>query len=1022
MIASKSKYDTLFESSGACNAEIDLNSGKILRVNRRCSELLSISMDHVLGGVTLFEFVQEQDRALIRSHMENVSKGVETEKDIKGHFQSGRKSFRARTAISLLPGEGPPDRLLVSLQELPDNQEDADQELTQANRRLKSMMGSITDGLAYLDRDWIFTYFNDQGARMLDICPENLLGKRVWDVFPHAVGTKFYEGFYEAVEKRQTVFFEEYYPEPLNRWIECRCYPSDEGLSVYFHDITSRKETEIALRQTREQSELQRRVYEAILTNTPDLAYVFDLEHRFIYANEILLKLWGKTLEESVGRNCLELGYEPWHAEMHDREIEQVIATKSAIRGEVPFSGTFGRRIYDYIFVPVLGENGEVEAVAGTTRDVTDRKIAEEMLLEERERLNFALEAAGLGLWEINVEDGSAERSLSHAQIFGYDAIDTEWSYPRFLEHVAVEDRKKVDDSFRMAIQAGANWNIECRIVRSDGAIRWIWNRAQIRRAPNGEVETLLGLICDITASKLAEDEIRRAAETNAKFRTVFEQGTLFAGILTLDGAVIEVNRLALDACGFKRKDVIGKPFWECGWWNRSPELMEIVQAASFAAAKGRVFRCETHYYVADGSERYVDLSIAPVKNDQGEILFVVPTGNDITDRKRLERQIIQQAEELAEQSRRKDEFLAMLGHELRNPLAPIRSALTLLQPMPNIQENSIQTQAREIIERQVNNLTKLVSDLLEVSRVLSGRIRLELQPVDIKQVLHHAVQTVRPLIDRKGHQVEFAFDEAEVFVHADPTRIEEIFVNLINNAAKYTPDHGLIRILCQQNEELTTIRIEDNGEGIDSELIPRIFDLFTQADRSLDRSEGGLGIGLSLARKLVELHGGTIEVQSPPREKSTGSEFIVTLKTLAHAHSPAGGGNTSHQSDLRGLRVLVVDDNEDLVTVLTYALSLRGHEVQIARDGPDGLKTARTWVPDIALLDIGLPGLSGFDVARELRKEFPAMRLLALTGYGRESDIAAAMEAGFDGHLTKPFHLDELERLMCSKPQTHFP
>jgi CheY-like chemotaxis protein/anti-sigma regulatory factor (Ser/Thr protein kinase) len=335
--------------------------------------------------------------------------------------------------------------------------------------------------------------------------------------------------------------------------------------------------------------------------------------------------------------------------------------------------------------------------------------------------------------------------------------------------------------------------------------------------------------------------------------------------------------------------------------------------------------------------------------------------------------------------------------------------------------ENSVQRQAREIIERQVGNLTKLVSDLLDVSRVVSGRIRLNLQTLDLRQVLDHALQTSESLIAQRKHLLVVNGEGGPLWTNADATRIEEVLINLLSNAAKYTDEGGCIEVHCGQlqGQNCVEVRIRDNGMGIEPDLLPRIFDLFTQSDRTLERSQGGLGIGLNLASRLVQLHGGTIEAHSPPPGETKGSEFVIRLPAapapneMQPADEPEGAPRASG-----GRRVLVVDDNVDQVTMLVSGLRNKGYAVQSAFTGPEGLKAALQWNPDVMLLDIGLPGLSGYEVARQVRSALASssgkMKLIALTGYGRETDVALAQEAGFDIHLTKPCDFEQLDRLLA--------
>ena len=368
-----------------------------------------------------------------------------------------------------------------------------------------------------------------------------------------------------------------------------------------------------------------------------------------------------------------------------------------------------------------------------------------------------------------------------------------------------------------------------------------------------------------------------------------------------------------------------------------------------------------------------------------------------------------------------------MLSHELRNPLAAIHCATPLLEPHgPAGGEDEVHSQARGIIERQTDNMTRMVNDLLEVSRVVSGRLRLDLHPVDLNRVLQHAIQTASPLIEQHRHSLTLHPSAEPLWIHADAMRIEEVFVNLLNNAAKYTDAGGRIEVWCEPAgsgaEGMAQVRVRDNGMGIPPQLLPRVFDLFTQADRSLDRAQGGLGIGLTLVHRLVALHDGSVEAVSPPAGETQGSEFLVHLPMTSATSAPGSEArNTDAHEKMEGLRVLVVDDNIDHAIMLATSLRQLGCSVQIADTGPEALKVGKEWRPQVMLLDIGLPELDGYAVARRLRADpaTMAIRLIAVTGYGRDTDIQRARDAGFDGHLTKPVDLDALEQLMTARAPT---
>lgn len=397
-------------------------------------------------------------------------------------------------------------------------------------------------------------------------------------------------------------------------------------------------------------------------------------------------------------------------------------------------------------------------------------------------------------------------------------------------------------------------------------------------------------------------------------------------------------------------------------------------------------------------------------ENEQGVIQCNI---RDITERSRLEKLMQEHAIALADLHRRKDEFLAMLGHELRNPLAPIANAVQLLRLEKN--EGKVQQKARGIIERQVAQLTRLIDDLLEVSRITTGRIHLQQERIALNGIVERAVESVHPLMDERQHELTVSLPPQSIWLHADGARLEQVVVNLLTNAAKYTGNAGHISLTVQQEGNEAVLRVRDTGVGISPELLPRIFDLFTQAERSLDRSQGGLGIGLCLVQRLVEVHGGTVEASSALGQ---GSEFVVRLPATANSvpEPPSTRADTIEATGL-SLRVLVVDDNVDAAETLSLLLEMAGHHVRMAYDGSTALEAALAHRPHVVLLDIGLPGLDGFEVAIRLREQ-PTLKnvvLVAMTGYGQDSDLKRSQDAGFDHHLVKPADLGKLQEYLAT-------
>jgi two-component system CheB/CheR fusion protein len=383
----------------------------------------------------------------------------------------------------------------------------------------------------------------------------------------------------------------------------------------------------------------------------------------------------------------------------------------------------------------------------------------------------------------------------------------------------------------------------------------------------------------------------------------------------------------------------------------------------------------------------------------------------DITRRKELETALRQRVEELAAADRSKNEFLALLAHELRNPLAPLRNAAQVLETAGA--GAAVVEQARQMMNRQIQNMSRLIEDLLDVSRITRGEVRLRRERVELAALLHQASEVARPLLEERGQELSISLPDEPIYLDADSTRLEQIFGNLLNNAAKFTPHGGHCRVTAElltdgsESPGEVVVRVKDDGDGMAPETLPHVFDLFMQADRSYDRKGGGLGIGLTLVRRLAELHGGSVDAHSAGLGK--GSELVVHLPILAPAN---------RESERRGFpgpalspaaaaprRVLVVDDNADSADSLALLLRLRGHEVAVAYDGPGALQTAGSFHPEAILLDIGLPGLDGYQVASRLRRRRRTSKalLLALTGYGQEEDQVRSRRAGFDHHLTKP-------------------
>jgi len=507
------------------------------------------------------------------------------------------------------------------------------------------------------------------------------------------------------------------------------------------------------------------------------------------------------------------------------------------------------------------------------------------------------------------------------------------------------------------------------------------------------------------------------ASTADAKFRAFFEQGPLFAGIMTLDGTLVEPNRLALEACGYTREQVVGKPFWECPYWNESPELMQQIQQATAQAAAGQTYRAEMPYFVADGSQRMVDFILLPIKNESGRVLFLAPTGNDITHRHQLESELRSLAAHLAEADRRKDEFLATLAHELRNPLAPLRNGLQLMRLSEG--EPELVEQARSMMERQLTHLVRLIDDLMDVNRITQGKLELRKERLQLAAVVDIAVETSHAIIERMGHHLTVALPQQPVFIEADLTRLAQVVSNLLHNAAKYSDPGSHIWLTAGQQGNDVVVSVRDDGIGIAADKLSSIFEMFSQVDHSLERSQGGLGIGLTLVKWVIEMHGGKIEAKS--QGPGAGSEFVIRLpivcapsdvQTPEPHHEPAAANSL--------LRILIVDDNRDGADSLAVMLRLLGNDTRTAYDGQQAVVLAAEYQPDVILLDLGLPKLNGYEACRHIRLQPRETELIiiAQTGWGQDEDRRRTHEAGFDHHMVKPVDPAALIKMLAELQQ----
>jgi PAS domain S-box-containing protein len=498
-------------------------------------------------------------------------------------------------------------------------------------------------------------------------------------------------------------------------------------------------------------------------------------------------------------------------------------------------------------------------------------------------------------------------------------------------------------------------------------------------------------------------DHIAKALrESEGRLKALFANAAVGIAELNEDGRFALVNDALCRLLGEKREGLISLPMSSVTHDDDRGD----VEALMKRLADGHIdtFAAERRFVRRDGETIWVKLSVSLAKDADARARRSVAVIEDITERKHAE-------EDLREADRRKDEFLATLAHELRNPLAPIRNSLHIFR-LAGVQDPTV-ARVTDMMERQVGHMVRMVDDLLEVSRISRGKIELRRERVELASVLRNAVDTSLPLIEAAKHKLHVAVPDEPLMMDADPVRLAQVFANLLNNSAKYTQEGGEITVKVHVENGMAVVSVRDNGEGIPPQMLNRVFNMFTQVDTG-SRAQGGLGIGLTLARTLVHLHGGTIEAMS--QGKGKGCEFVVRLPLAAvERAAQAPVKSVQPPQPLRLRRVLVVDDNTDAADSLGMLLQFLGAEVMVVHDGQSALEAMKAFNPAVVLLDLGMPGMNGLEVARRMRED-PACReatLVALTGWGQREDRRRTHEAGFDYHLVKPADVSTLQSIL---------
>ncbi len=654
---------------------------------------------------------------------------------------------------------------------------------------------------------------------------------------------------------------------------------------------------------------------------------------------------------------------------------------------------------------------GRLLHTIGVVQDITERRETEKTILESHQRFRGTFENAAVGVAHVAPDGKWLQVNARLSELTGYERSEL---LTRTFQDITHPDDLDADMAHVQRLLAGEaeSYSMEKRYFRKDGSVVLVNLTVSCMRTAEGAVDFFIAVVEDISERKQAEIELH---ESEARYRALTEASATVVWRTTADGEVIFSSNTWRDITGQTEAETRG---W--GWLqaihpdDRDRTINLWLQPLKTKTIHENQFRVRTH----DGTYRWFSVRGVPICNADGTVREWIGANTDFHDRKMAEEELRRLAAELSDADRRKDEFLATLAHELRNPLAPIRNGLQLMRLIDGSGEAG--RQSLEIMDRQLTQMVRLVDDLMDVSRISTGKVELRKMPVQLADILNSAVETSRPLIEQMGHELQITLPEYPVIINADPTRMSQVFLNLLNNAAKFSDQGGCIRLTAEQHDTDVIVSVRDTGIGIAADQLPHIFEMFAQVDHSLEKSQGGLGIGLSLVKRLVAMHGGSVMAKS--EGAGMGSEFIVRLPV--DKNSPVEGAKTASQPEhdsIPPLRILIVDDNRDSADSLSMVLKLMGHDTRTAYDGEEAVAAAAEFFPRVILLDIGLPKLNGYETCRRIREQKDGMNMviIAQTGWGQADDRQRTRDAGFDHHMVKPVDLNELQKLLAELQAT---
>ena len=813
------------------------------------------------------------------------------------------------------------------------------------------------------------------------------------------------------------------------------------GSVLVFRDITDQKLSEAALRESEEKLRL-------LVDTIPQLAWMARPDGSIFWYNRRWYDYTGTTAEQVEGWGWQDV-HDPAKLPKVLSRWRNSIETGEPFEMEFPLKGANG--VYREFLTqvnPLRDKDGHVLYWFGTNTDIEGQRESQQALAQSEQRFRQLADAMPQIVWTAR-PDGSID--YLNRQWDEYTGIPGSSGLMGWAQILHPEDAWPSRQRWEACVRTGTPFEREARLLdRRRQAYRWHLLRAVAVRDENERITRWFGTSTDINAQKHSEETSRYLARVSGVLAGVVDyESTLqkvanlavpyFADWSSVDVAAEDgsLRRLAV-AHQYAEKIKLADSLMRQSPSESSsavgihsvmrtglPEIVTEITDEFLAQTAGDEQQLEILRSL--GLKSYICVPLTVAGKTLGVLTFATAESGrqyteadlnlatDLANRAAVAIENTQLYQSLRDADRRKDEFLATLAHELRNPLAPIRNSLQILK-MPQLDLETLEM-ARDVIERQVHNLVRLVDDLLDVSRVMQGKIELKRKIVELAEVVSRAIETAQPLVDAQQHELTLQMPAESLLVVVDPVRMAQVIGNLLTNAAKYTDLGGRIFLSAERDADIAVLRVRDTGIGMAAEMLPRVFELFMQVDHASTKAQGGLGIGLTLVKNLVEMHGGTVDAHS--EGLGLGSEFVVRLPISVNRmeQSIDASGPVSDPRAAAGFRTLIVDDNQDAANSLATLLSIQGHEVQVAYHGVGALEIVKTFTPDLVLMDIGMPGMDGYEVARRLRLQ-PRLAntvLVALTGWGQHEDRRRTAEAGFNHHLVKPPEPSALEAIVAA-------